>query len=408
MKILFYNHTGHVSGAERVLLMTLAGLDRSVDCVVLCPADGQLIRMINDLRIKTTGMDPLAARFTWRPDLLIRYFASFARVIRMARAAVVREVPDLIHANSIRAGLVMSAATVGLGIPIVWHAHDLLPRHPLSTVIRLFALASRRNRIIAVSRAVSDRFRGALLRWFPRPVAVTTIHNAVDAERFQPNLENRQELRRALGIKESQLVVGTVGQLTPRKGQLEMIEAFTEVVREIPEAVLLIVGEPIFNRDAEYAASLVRAASASKVPDQILLLGPREDVPALMRAFDLLVVNSRREPFGLTIVEAMLSGTAVLAAAVDGIPEIIRHGQNGWLVKACDQRELAAGLLALLSDADLRYRLGSEARPDAIARFSIARFISEVGSVYREVITRHGRMPQLEKVEGFDVKLSAD
>src|SRR5437764_2825120 len=149
--------------------MTLAGLDRGrFDPVVLCPAEAQLIQMINDLRIKTAGMDPLAARFTWRPDRLIRYFASFARVIRMARAAVVREAPDLIHANSIRAGLVMSAATVGLGIPIVWHAHDLLPRHPLSTVIRLFALASRRNLIIAVSRAVSDRFRGELLRWFPR------------------------------------------------------------------------------------------------------------------------------------------------------------------------------------------------------------------------------------------------
>jgi len=408
LKILFYNHTGQVSGAERVLLMTLAGLDRGIDSVVLCPADGQLIHMINGLRIKTAGMDSLAARFTWRPDRLIRYFASFARVIRMARAEVVRETPDLIHGNSIRAGLVMSAATVGLGIPVVWHAHDLLPRHPLSTAIRLFALASRRNRIIAVSQAVSDRFRGALLRWFPRRVRVTTIHNAVDPERFQPNSENRFELRRALGIKESQLVVGTVGQLTPRKGQLEMIEAFTEVVREIPDAVLLIVGQPIFNRDADYAASLVRAASTSKAPDQIRLLGPREDVPALMRAFDLLVVNSRSEPFGLTIVEAMLSGTPVLAAAVDGIPEIIRHGENGWLVKACDQRKLAAGLLALLSDAHLRYRLKSEARHDAIARFSIARFISEVGSVYREVTSRHGRVSQPEKGKGFEVKLSAD
>src|SRR5207302_5228059 len=122
---------------------------------------------------------------------------------------------------------------------------------------------------------------GALLRWFPRRVPVTKIHNAVDPERFQPNFENRQELRRALGIKKGQLLVGMVGQLTPRKGQLEVIEAFTEVAREIPDAVLLIVGQPIFNRDAEYAASLVAAAHAANLPDQIRLLGPREDVPAL-------------------------------------------------------------------------------------------------------------------------------
>lgn len=389
MKILFYNHTGQISGAERVLLMTLAGLDRSrFDPVVLCPADGRLIQTINDLRIKTVGMDPLAARFTWRPDRLIRYFASFTRVIPLARAAIVKEMPDLIHANSIRAGLVMSAATVGLGVPIVWHAHDLLPRHPLSTAIRLVALASRRNRIIAVSQAVADRFRGVLLRRFRRRVPITTIHNAVDPGRFQPDLKSRHELRRALGIKESQLLVGTVGQLTPRKGQLEVIEAFTEVTREIPDAVLLIVGEPIFNRDAEYAACLVRAAHASKVPDQIRLLGPREDVPALMRAFDLLIVNSHSEPFGLTIVEAMFSGTPVLAAAVDGIPEIVRHGESGWLIDGRDRTLLAEATLTLLRDQNLRRKLASNGRRDAIARFSIERFISEMESLYRSILER--------------------
>jgi glycosyltransferase involved in cell wall biosynthesis len=407
LKILFYNHTGQVSGAERVMLMTLAGLDRSTESVVLCPGDGQLIQLVNELGIKTAGMKPLAARFTWRPDRLIRYFASFARVIDAARAAVVRETPDLIHANSIRAGLVMSAATVGLGMPIVWHAHDLLPRHPLSMAIRLFALASCRNRIIAVSQAVANRFRGTLLSWFPRRVPVTTIHNAVDPQRFQPNLENRHELRRALGIKESQLLVGTVGQLTPRKGQLEVIEAFTEVAREIPDAVLLIVGQAIFNRDAEYAASLARAAQASNLPDQIQLLGPREDVPALMRAFDLLIVNSRSEPFGLTIVEAMLSGTPVLAAAVDGIPEIVRHGESGWLIDGRDQRSLAEAMLTLLRDQNLRRKLATNGRRDAIARFSIERFSTEIQTFYRGILET-GPTPHHESARNLEVKLSAD
>ena len=407
MKILFYNHTGQVSGAERVLLMTLAGLDSSIDPVVLCPADGQLIHMINDVRIKIAGMDPLAARFTWRPDRMIRYFASFARVIRMARAAVVRERPDLIHANSIRAGLVMSAATVGLGMPIVWHAHDLLPRHPLSTAIRLFALASRRNRIIAVSQAVSDRFRGVLLRRFPRRAPVTTIHNAVDPECFQPDLKSRHELRLALGIKESQLLVGTVGQLTPRKGQLEVIEAFTEVAREIPDAVLLIVGQPIFNRDAEYAACLVRAAHASNVPDQIRLLGPREDVPALMRAFDLLVVNSRSEPFGLTIVEAMVSGTPVLATAVDGIPDIIRHGENGWLVSARDQQSLTQAMLMLLDNDNLREQLSRNGYREAIDRFSVERYIRDIESLYSQTF-RRSSAGSSGRARNFGVKFSED
>ena len=403
MKILFYNHTGQVSGAERVLLMTLTGLDRAVDSVVLCPADGRLIKMIDDLGFKAATINSLAARFTWRPDRLIRYFASFASVIRMARAAVVRETPDLVHANSIRAGLVMSAATVRLGIPIVWHAHDLLPRHPLSTAIRLFALASRRNRIIAVSQAVSDRFRGVLLRWFPQRVPITRIHNAVDVERFQPISENRHELRRALGIQEGQLLVGAVGQLTPRKGQLQVIQAFSDVAREIPDAVLALVGQPIFNRDAEYAACLVRAAHASNVSDQIRFLGPREDVPALMRAFDLLVVNSRSEPFGLTIVEAMLSGTPVLAAAVDGIPEIVRHGESGWLIYGCDQRSLAQAMLRLLRNDNLREQISRSGRREAINRFSVERYIHDIQSLYRQIIHRRS-VGSAERARSFGLK----
>lgn len=364
--------------------MILAGLDRRIDSIVLCPGEGRLISMLADLRVRSANINQLAARFTWRPDRLVRYFTSFLGVISMARATVVREAPDLIHANSIRAGLVMSAATVGLRIPIVWHAHDLLPRHPLSTAIRLFALASPRNRIIAVSQAVADRFRGRLLHWFSRRVPITTIHNAVDTTRFQPNSEDRRELRRALGIQEGQLLVGTVGQLTPRKGQLEVIQAFSEMVREIPDAVLMIVGEPIFNRDEDYAASLVRATNLSSVPDQIRFLGPREDVPSLMRAFDLLVVNSHSEPFGLTVVEAMLSGTPVLAAAVDGIPEIIRHGESGWLIDGRDQSSLAEAMLTLLRNQSLRENLSRNGRREAIRSFSVARYMGDIQSFYRQ------------------------
>src|SRR5260370_10452103 len=115
MKILFYNHTGKVSGAERVLLMILSGLDRRrFDPVVLCPAYGRLVEMVDELKVRRVEVRTLEARFTWRVDRLLKYFASFVRLFRAARAAVVDEAPGVIHANSIRAGLVMSTCTIGL------------------------------------------------------------------------------------------------------------------------------------------------------------------------------------------------------------------------------------------------------------------------------------------------------
>src|SRR5437667_1941607 len=142
MKILFYNHTGTVSGAERVLSMILTHLDRDhYQPVVVCPPASRMTALAEEANVRTRALAELKARFTWRLDRVARYLISFASVIQHARRIVIEEGPDIIHANSIRAGLVMSAATIGLGVPVIWHAHDILPRHPLSTAVRLFAAA---------------------------------------------------------------------------------------------------------------------------------------------------------------------------------------------------------------------------------------------------------------------------
>jgi glycosyltransferase involved in cell wall biosynthesis len=408
LKILFYNHTGNVSGAERVLLMILKGLDRQVfDPVVLCPTEGRLTEMARDEGAGIIPIDQLTARFTWRVDHLLRYLASFVGVIRTARSVVLSEAPDIIHANSIRAGLVMSAATVGLKVPVVWHAHDILPRHPLSAAVRLVAGATKRNQILAVSHAAAARFRGHLMnRSNRRPVKV--IHNAVDLERFQPNSASRSELRRALGLTETQQVVGIVGHLTPNKGQLELIEAFAAMSPEASDAVLLIVGETLFNRGGDYEKSLVSTANSLGVADRVRFLGARDDVPALMQSLDLLVVNSRTEACPLTVLEGLASGTPVLATSVGGTPEIIRHGENGWLVPARDQQTLIQAMLLLLGDANLRERLSRNGCREAINRFfSVERYIRDIQSLYSQT-SRRSSAGTTARARSFGVKFSED
>jgi len=392
LKILFYNHTGTVSGAERVLSMILGGLDRNrFDLVVVCPEASRMMELATGQGVRTRGLRQLEARFTWRPDQVISYLISFAQVIRHARKLVVEEAPSAIHANSIRAGLVMAAATIGLKVPVVWHAHDILPRHPLSTAVRLLAAVTSQNHILAVSQAVATRFRGTLLRSFKRRVQVTVIHNAVDLERFHPDLAAREDMRLALNLQKKQPVVGIVGQLTPRKGQLELIEGFAQVARAIPDAILLIVGEALFNRDEEYALQLKSTVASLGIADRVSFLGPRDDVPKLMQGLDVLVINSHEEPFALTVLEGLASGTAVLATSVGGTPEMIRHGENGWLVNRRDHEDLVSGMLTLLRDESLRRQLGDKGRRDAIARFSIERFMTEVLALYRVVLDRQQR-----------------
>jgi L-malate glycosyltransferase len=380
MRILFYNHTTQVSGAERVLLMILARLDRSeFEPVVVCPAQGSLQEMVADSGVRVETVDGLEARFTWRLGLLFRYLKSFYGVMHQLRARVIAIKPDLIHANSIRSGLVATAATTGLGTPVVWHLHDLLPRHPLSTAIRWVAMSSARTRMIAVSQAVAENFRGA---FSPLRGRTRIILNAIELERFYPNPDAGRQKRDELDFNRSETLIGIVGQLTPRKGQLELLRAFARMLIDFPPATLLVVGAPLFNGDGEYLKLLERTARELGIEHRVKLLGARSDVASIMQALDLLVINSSVEPFGLVALEAMACGTPVLATATGGLPEIIKHEENGCLIPFGDEKTLAAALVNLARHPALRERLADAARKSTGSRFSADRFMNELQSFY--------------------------
>lgn len=382
-KVLFYNHTPLVSGAERVLLLILAQLDpRAFEPVVLCPA-GDLQQQVVAGNVPCHTVELLQARFTWRLDHLLRYLLSFVRAIQSVRAQVKQLAPGLIHANSIRAGLVMTAATAGLRVPVIWHLHDLLPHHPLSTAIRFCALLSPRVRLLAVSEATLQRFRGRLLRWFPKRLPSEVLLNCADIERFQPDAATRQRIRAELALTPEQFVVGIIGQITVRKDQLGVLHAFADLRRDIPQAVLLIVGEPLFTAaDQEYFQQLQKTANGLGIATHVRFLGARRDVPAVMQALDVLVVNSLAEPCGLVVLEGMASALPVVATAVGGNPEMIEHKRSGWLVPVQHPTALAIALVQLYLAPVLRQRLGAQARVRVSEYFTIRGYRTALEAFY--------------------------
>jgi glycosyltransferase involved in cell wall biosynthesis len=360
--------------------MILTRLDqRDFDPLVICPEQGPLLEMATNLGVAVQSVPALEARFTWRVELLLRYLKSFFLVILQLRRKVVNTRPDLIHANSIRAGLVATAATLGMGTRVVWHLHDLLPRHPLSTGVRIFAFLCARARMIAVSMAVKENFGGAIIGLKSR---ITVILNAIDLDKFQPDQTAGQRVRVELNLDENQPVIGIVGQLTPRKGQLELIRAFAKVVEQSPRAVLLVVGASLFNRDHEYEQLLKGISRQLGIHDRVRFLGARNDIVAIMQALDLLVINSSAEPFGLVALEAMTCGTPVVAAACDGLAEIIEHGVNGWLVPTGDEKRLAAAIVSLSRRSALRAQLAEEGKKHVALRFSANRYVTELQAFY--------------------------
>ncbi len=380
MKILFYNHTGKVGGAERLLLTILARLDRTAfDATVICPDSGDLRQMVADLGIRNEALIDLKARFTWRVDFLVRYLKSFVDVILELRKKIISADPDLIHANSVRAGLVATAATLGLGKQVVWHIHDLLPRHPFNPFIRAVGRVAPRTRMIAVAQASADRFIGSFRSLGRR---VTVIRNGVDRGIFHPNQVARRQIRDELRLNGSGPVIGIIGRLTPSKGQLELLRAFPAVLHEFPTATLLIAGAPAFNQEHEYLEILNQTVAELGISDRVRMLGARDDVAAIMQALDLLVINSTVEACCLVALEALACGTPVLATNTGGTPEIIEHGSSGWLIPVRDESALAAAIAKLIGQPALRARLAEHGKQRVASHFSISHYMTELHSFY--------------------------
>jgi L-malate glycosyltransferase len=387
IRIAYVNHTGAVSGAERVLVEMVRGLDRTrYEPVVICPADSDLTRLMEAECVRCVPMPAVNARFSARPVRLWKSVASYARAVAALRATLSRLRSDIVHANSLRAGLAVSVAAIGMKAKVVWHIHDMLPRHPLSAAIRLFALLLRPTRIVAVSEATAHAFRGS----FSFKGRVLTMYNGVDLTRFPKKGSSSPGVRGAMGVPEDAFMVCAVGQICARKGLLELLDAFEQMYAAAPGMHLVIAGKVVFVHEEKYFGSLLRAVAEPGLADRVHFAGEVRDVSGLLQAADLMVLNSREEPFGLVLVEAMSSGTAVLATRVGGIPEIVEDSKNGWLIEKSDTRGLAKKLLELSQDRGLLKKVAQTALDETCSQFSLERFHSRLQRFYSELAPRSG------------------
>jgi L-malate glycosyltransferase len=388
MKILFYNHQGKISGAERIILLILKRLNREVfEPVMVCPEADAMSAEVKNLGVLFRPVKQLEARFTMRPDKLLFYLFSFIKTIRQLRSEIKTNQPDLIHAVSTRSGLAATMASAGMKIPVIWHLHDELPNHPLSTLIRIFVVFSSRIRLMPVSEATGKSFRGRFLQTFGKQLQETVVHNGIELDNFKFDPSNRGKIRKELGLGEDELVFGIVGQITPRKGQWELLKIFAETQKQLP-STLLIVGAPVFNQDEIYLEELKQRTKELGIETSVRFLGARKDVPAVMQALDALVINSRSEAMVLVAIEAMACRTPVIATDVGGTREIITHKKNGWLVPFGDESALIEALVTIGKDPDLRRQFAEESEKIATARLSAEQFISRVEEFYKQCATR--------------------
>ena len=332
LKILQIISGGNVNGAVTYCKFLSEQLERfGHEVTVLCRPDGWLQQHLRP------SIEVVESDFSRRP-LELRRVAKWIREQRF----------DVMHSHMSSAhffGVLMRLMT---GTPVVATAHQC----SLQLHWRL------NHHVIANSDATAVYQRK--INWVPES-KLTTVHCFTDLERFTNTTPDAVRwVQNEMRIKDRDFVVGVVGDVVARKGHLYLFKAIEQIVASVPNFKLVLIGR--FHRDQSYVKRLRSLQRKPALRNRVKWLGIRENVQDFMGAFDLAVVPSVEEPLGLVALEAMATGTPVVATNTGGLPEIIQPNVTGLLVPRKNPNELARAVIKMAHDAEMRQRMGEHGR----------------------------------------------
>jgi glycosyltransferase involved in cell wall biosynthesis len=282
---------------------------------------------------------------------------------------------ELIHAHVARDYIPASIAAMASKTKFVLTRHLMLPLKPFNR----FALKN-----VSRTIAVSDGVAAELRKLFPKD-KVSVVHNGIDlsgrndADRTAQRTEFRDFHRIPTGVP----LVGTLGELKELKGQREFILAAAEIAKTIFDCRFVIVGRDN-SIDKKYRRDLKRLVEVLDLEGRFLWLDWLDDPRPFHSAVDVFVSPSRTESFGLAMLEAMASGTPLVATETEGAMQLL--GINGNLVPVEDPVSMAKKIVALLNDPDARKESAERGLERARTMFDISRMITETEKLYDSVL----------------------
>jgi glycosyltransferase involved in cell wall biosynthesis len=346
-------------GGQNQVLLTVNGLEEiGVPAVLVAHDSGELKRRASE-GLRFIGFSP-------KSEFDVHAGWQLNKVIAEVR-------PNVVHAHDPMAvALAAMALTMGSTTerPLLVAARRVdfhLKRHAFSKwkyrKIDLFIAASR----VIAGMLVDDGI--------PRD-RITVVHDGVNLGAIdrQPAVDAHAAFQMPHGAP----IIGNVAALVGHKGQKYLIAAAAQVVREVPDARFLILGE------GELRQPLERQVRELGLDRHVLLPGFRADAVGLQKSFDIFAMSSITEGLGSAMLDAMACETAVVATQAGGIPEAIVDSQHGLLVPPHDATALARALVRLLKDPDLRAQLAKTARQRIVDEFSVEKMVQRTLAAYEK------------------------
>ena len=377
LRVLHTVRSLRVDGVVKVILRNLEHFDRTRFEHHLCA-----LRDERDLaaEFSALGIEPIFLSHTG-PATLPR------TLVRLRRLIATRRI-DVVHCNRTSdLGLAGTAARLQ-GVPVLSTLHWLgrLDEHPedqdrrpwitrwakMHAVVALNRILA--TRIVAVSAAVQASY--ASIPGFPAD-RLQVIYPGIDMRKVSATGgADGAYLRRALGLGSAQPVLLNIGRLDPVKGQPHLIPMMRHIRRHWPHAKLLIAGEGALRE------ALAAAIAADGLQENVVLLGQRDDVDALLGLCDLLILSSESEAAPLPLFEAMRAGKPIVATDVGGVGEIVQPGITGLIVPRADPNAMAEAVMSLLSKPAELQRMGEAGRRVGWERFDVEVSVRAIEDLY--------------------------
>jgi glycosyltransferase involved in cell wall biosynthesis len=298
---------------------------------------------------------------------------------------------DIVHTHNAKAGIIGRIAAHRAQTPIILHTFHLLswqdanslagsPRHKLLIKAKewfYFQLerysASLSDAIVTVSE---NNKKEAIAQKLAPAEKFTNIYSGIEMHRFTVDI-SRDDKCKSLGLDANRPVIGMIGRLSPQKAPLDFVETAQRVLQAKPEAQFLMVG------DGPMAAEVQQAVGDEP---RIKVLGYRDDVPEIYAILDLFVLSSLWEGLGRALTEALSVGVPVAATAVNGIPELIIHGETGLLSPPRDPAQLAKNILWLLDHPEEAKSMSRRAQERTVPVFGAKQMINQIDALYERLL----------------------
>lgn len=344
--------------------------------------EGSLLQRAHDAGVPVALVPSL--RRAIHPGRDLAAYRAIRRILRDYR-------PDVVHTHSAKGGILGRAAAWALGVPAIVHTVHGAPFHPyqgragraLFRACERWA-ARRCHAMISVADAMTRLMVEA--RVAP-PEKFTTIYSGMEVEPFLSADEHRAAARRALGYADGDVVIGKIARLFHLKGHADVVAAAGRVVRELPQARFLLVGDGLLQDE------LRGAIAAAGLVDHFQFTGlvPPERIPMLLSAMDIVVHASLREGLARVLPQALIAGKPVVSYDIDGAREVVLTGETGVLLAPRDIDGMAEALVLLGENPDLCHRMGQAGRQRFTDRFRHEAMTAAIRELYARILAGRAR-----------------